>query len=597
MSKKKVLVNYTDRDFNSIKKNLEEHARLYYPDSYKDFSENSFGSYVLDTVAYVGDMLSFYLDYQVNESFLETSLEYENIRRKASRYGYSFFGRPAAYGMVTLYVKVPANNSGIGPDMNKVPILKSGAEFTSDAGTRFILTEDVNFADPKNDMVASTFSNTSGKPTEYAIRAFGQVRSTSLYRITLEVDDFVKMRKVLVGPPSISAIHSVRDSEGHEYYEVKHLSQDTVYVGTTNPDAKIDGVTEIIKSKIVKRRFVLTQDSSGTYLQFGQGDDESVGEVDYFDPISATLKMSGRNYISDTSFDPNNLLNNGNLGIGPSNTTLTILFYQNEEDSINMAAGTINNVGFSSLEFPTTNPILATDVASIRNSLEVYNDKPIVGSTALPTTEEIRYRSYGSMAAQDRTVTRNDYEAFCYLMPPQYGSIKRASIINDPSSTNRRLSLYVISNDDQGYLIETNSTIKNNLKQWLNNSKMLNDNIDIYSPFVINIGIDFEIIIDPTMDKVAVLNQAKIVLTRETADKMYIGESFSVSTIFNILNKVDGVIDTTVVTPVIKTGTGYSPSPVSIFELKSQNGLYLKAPKNAIFEIKFPNRDIRGSAV
>src|SRR6056300_1616936 len=116
MPDKKVLVNYTNKDFNSIKRDLEEHARRYYPDTYKDFSENSFGSYILDTVSYVGDMLSFYLDYQVNESFLETALEYENVRRLARNTGYKFTARPAAYGMATFYIMVPANTTGLGPD-------------------------------------------------------------------------------------------------------------------------------------------------------------------------------------------------------------------------------------------------------------------------------------------------------------------------------------------------------------------------------------------------------------------------------------------------------------------------------------------------
>ena len=109
MPDKKVLINYTNKDFNSIKRDLEEHARRYYPDTYKDFSENSFGSYILDTVSYVGDMLSFYIDYQVNESFLETAVEYENVRRLARNTGYSFTGRPAAFGIATFYVVIPAN--------------------------------------------------------------------------------------------------------------------------------------------------------------------------------------------------------------------------------------------------------------------------------------------------------------------------------------------------------------------------------------------------------------------------------------------------------------------------------------------------------
>ena len=597
MKNKKVLINYTDRDFNSIKRNLEEHARLYYPESFRDFSENSFGSYILDTVSYVGDMLSFYLDYQVNESFLETAIEYENIRKKASQFGYNFFGRPAAHGLATIYVKVPANPSGLGPNRELIPVMKKGSEFTSDNGTSFILTEDIDFSNPKNDVVASTFSTVSGKPTEYAIRAFGQIRSTVLFRTTVDVGDFVKMRKVLIGPSSISAIHSVRDTEGHEYHQVKNLSQDTIYINTTNPSAQSDGIPEIIKPKIANRRFVMFQDSTGTYLQFGYGDSESVNEVPYMDPSAAALQMTGRSYISDTSFDPNVLITGNSLGVGPSNTTLTILFFQNEQDTINVAAGSLNSVGFVALEFPNSSLLSQADTASVRSSVEVSNETSIVGNTSLPSAEEIRYRAYAAHAAQDRAVTRNDYEAFCYLMPPQFGSVKRASIVNDPSSTNRRLSLYVISENSNGNLEDSNGTLKNNLSQWLNQNKMLNDNIDIYSAKIINIGFDYEIIVDPTKDKVEILNNANIRLANELADQMHIGEPFYLTHIYNILNKVDGVVDTTFVKPVIRSGLGYSVPMITIADVKSKDGTYLKCPKNAIYEIKNFNADVKGAAV
>tara|TARA_R110000851_G_scaffold277892_1_gene430992 strand:- start:642 stop:1193 length:552 start_codon:yes stop_codon:yes gene_type:complete len=183
------------------------------------------------------------------------------------------------------------------------------------------------------------------------------------------------------------------------------------------------------------------------------------------------------------------------------------------------------------------------------------------------------------------------------MMPAGFGSIKRAAVINDPSSSNRRLSVYVISEDGSGNLISSNSTIKQNVKQWLNKNKMLNDNIDIYDAKILNMGFEYEIIVHPTMDKTEVLNSVQRRLAFELNNKMYIGEPFYLTNIFNIINKVDGVVDTTKVTPVLKTGTGYSSAPVSIEEMKSKDGTYIQAPKNVIFEIKNFNRDIRGSAV
>ena len=215
MPDKKILINYTNRDFESIKKDLEEHARRYYPDTYRDFSENSFGSYILDTVAYVGDMLSFYADYQVNESFLETAIEYDNVRRLAKNTGYSFAGRPAAFGMATFYVVVPANTSGLGPDRALIPILKTGTEVRATTNATFVLTEDVDFNNPKNEIVAARFNDLTGKPSSYAIRAQGQVKSTVLFRTTVDVGDFTRFKRIRIGGASIAEIKSVIAMEGH----------------------------------------------------------------------------------------------------------------------------------------------------------------------------------------------------------------------------------------------------------------------------------------------------------------------------------------------------------------------------------------------
>ncbi len=597
MPDKKVLINYTNRSFDSIKSDLEEHARRYYPDTFKDFSENSFGSYVLDTVSYVGDMLSFYIDYQANESFLETAVEYDNVRRLARQYGYKFSGRPAAFGIGTFYVIVPANSTGQGPNTQYIPILKTGSEVRANTGATFVLTEDVDFNNPKNEIVAARFSSSTGKPTSFAIRAQGQIKSTVLFSVNVEIGEFTRFKRVRIGDQSISEIKSVIDSEGHEYFEVDHLSQDVVYVESTNPNARADGVRSILKPRVVPRRFVLDQDSTGTYIQFGYGSDEENTETtDVADPSQVTLQMNGKPFITDTAFDPTKLLDTNTLGVAPSNTTLTILFFKNSSDSVNVAAGGIDQISLSSLTFPNddNNELIVEN--TVRTSLEVANDLPIVGNTSPPSAEEIRYRSYAVYASQNRTVTRNDYESYLYMMPSKFGSIKRASVVNDPSSTNRRISVYTVSEDSAGNLTQTNSTVKSNIQTWLNKNKMLNDNIDIYDAKILNIGFDYEIIVHPTRDKLEVLNQVNRRLSSELSEKLYIGEPFYITNVYNIINKIDGVVDTTNVRVYLRTGAGYNTAPVSIEQLKSNDGTFLKAPKNVVFEIRDFNRDIRGVA-
>ena len=222
----KVPIKYTSRDFESIKNDLKQFARRYYPDTFKDFSEASFGALVLDSVAYVGDVLSYYLDYHANESFLDTAIEYDNIRKHARSMGYKYAGTANSYGTVAMYVIVPANSDGSAPQSEYIPIIKNGTTFNSSAGGSFMLTEDVRFNDPKNEVVAARFNSTTGQTSHFAIRAFGQVVSGQFQRAEADLTSstFERFKKIRVGDSSITEIISVFDDSGNEYFEVENLS-------------------------------------------------------------------------------------------------------------------------------------------------------------------------------------------------------------------------------------------------------------------------------------------------------------------------------------------------------------------------------------
>ncbi len=594
MSKKKI--NYTSRDFDSIKSDLVDHARRYYPENYRDFNESSFGSMMLDAVAYVGDVMSFYLDYQVNESFLDTSLEIDNIRRIAKTYGYEYLGRPAAYGVATFYVIVPAATSGLGPDLNYVPIVKTGTQVRSTSGVSFMLTEDVDFSYSGNEVVAARFDSTTGKPTDYAIRAYGQVRSGQFYAKEETIGAFQRNRRIRVGDTTINYISKITDSEGHEYYEVDNLSQDVVYLEIVNKNAQADGVPSILKPYKATRRFVVDQDSTGTYVQFGAGNDSEESTLNIADPSSVVLELNGKNYVTDTAFDPSKLLNTTKMGISPSSTTLRIVYGASESDDISVGQGQLNVVSNLISEFQSTSNSSATNT-TVLSSIEVTNEKIIVAGASEPTAEEIRLGSYGAYASQNRAVTKTDYEAMVYLMPRKFGAVKRAAVINDPSSSNRRLALYVISEDASGNFTTTNSTVKENLKVWLNKNRMLNDSIDCYDCKVLNIGFTYTLIADPEFDKYTVLADANAKLSAMVSEKMFIGEPFYISNVYTTLNRLDGVVDVKKVQFSVKTGSSYSSMDISIDEIYSPDGTFLKTPKNAVLEIKFPEDDIKGIIV
>ena len=317
-------IDYTSRDYDSIKNDLINHAKRYYPDEWKDFSKSTINSFLVDSVAYIGDVLSYYLDYQANESFLDTAIEFKNIRKHARALGYKFAGAASSYGTIAIFCIVPANSDGTAPDFAYMPTVKKGTSFESVNGASFILTEDCRFNDPNNEMVAARFNEATGETTYFAVKAHGQIASGIYQRISSDLSNstFEKFRKVRIGGADITEVVSVKDLDGNEYYEVDNLSQEVIFQETTNKNAAADGVRNILKPYVAARRFTLEQDDSGTYLQFGFGSetDEPDGLVD---PAQVVLKMHGKRSISNLSFDPSKLLGTTKLGIAPSNTKIS----------------------------------------------------------------------------------------------------------------------------------------------------------------------------------------------------------------------------------------------------------------------------------
>ena len=215
MPKKIVPIKYTSREFESIKESLIDYVKRYYPETFRDFSEASFGSLMLDTVAYVGDVLSFYLDYQANESFLDTATEYDNILKLGKQLGYKFRGNPSSYGVVTFYILCPSNATGLAPDIRYMPILKKKSQFQSTSGAYFMLDQDVHFDHPSNEVRVARVDEASGTPVAYAVKAHGRVVSGRLTEQYTEFGTHKKFREISLDVNDVEEVVSVSDSEGH----------------------------------------------------------------------------------------------------------------------------------------------------------------------------------------------------------------------------------------------------------------------------------------------------------------------------------------------------------------------------------------------
>jgi hypothetical protein len=307
------------------------------------------------------------------------------------------------------------------------------------------------------------------------------------------------------------------------------------------------------------------------------------------------MKFHGKQFFTDEEFDPTNLVQSDVFGIVPENTTLKITVRVNDSSSVNAGVDTVTKVVKSNFEFKDLVSLNRTIANSTTNSLECTNDEPILGDITVPTVEDFKVRVLNSYSTQNRAVTKQDYEAMCYKMPPMFGLIKRVKANRDADSFKRNINIYCISEDSDGSLIQTNSAIKENVKVWLNKNRMINDTIDILDTNIINFGIEFEIIIEPTSERINTLTNAVREVKKEFSRTRDIGEPLYITDIYTALKKEPGVLDVVSVNIVPKFGALYSDYAINIQQNLSPDGRYLIIPENAIFEIKFPDLDIKGT--
>ena len=592
---KKVPIRYTSRDFTSIRNDLVSYAKRYYPDTYKDFNKASFGALMFDTVAYTGDILSFYLDYQANESFLDTANEFDNVVKLTRQMGYKYKGRPSTYGYVSFYVMVPANSTGLGPDTSYVPILKRKTELSSTGGENFILIEDVDFRKSSNEIVVGRQNPLTGLPTHYIIKSVGRVVSGRLIQKNIQVGAFKKFNRISLGDGNVSEILECTDREGHEYFEVDHLAQDVIYRSVDNSDSSTsDDTPKILKPMAAPRRFVIERDRSETFMQFGYGSEEDIKIDKVIDPTNIILDQFARDYTTNTDFDPTNLLGSDKYGISPVNTTLRIIYRVNSSTNPNASVGAVEQVVNSIFSFENPTTLNQSKMLEVRNSLECSNEDRIVGHVNVPTTEELKIKSKTFFATQNRAVTREDYKSLVYNMPPQFGAVKRCAILQDKDSFKRNLNIYVISENSAANLVVSNDILKSNIKTWLNQYRMINDTLDIMDAKIINLSINFTIVTKAGYDKFRVLDQCLRVM-RDRFSKHYdIAEPFSYTEVYSTLNRIEGVADTVDVTVRNQNGGAYSTTGLNINKSTTPDGRYISCPLNCIFEIKFPITDIKG---
>lgn len=591
-----IKVNYLSRDFGTIKNDLIEHAERYYPDTFRDFSDAGFGALMVDAVSYIGDVLSFYVDYQANESFLVTANEYGNVLKHGETVGYRHVGPRSTYGDVTLYILVPTNTTNTGPDLTYAPVLKAGSQFQGGGNSLFSLLTDVDFADPNNEIVVATTSNTTGVPIQYAIKATGQIVSGELRTQSFDIGRFVRFRSLQIPGSATTEVVSVVDSEGREYYEVDHLSQNTIYVPITNTDVTTNvQAPTIVKPFVVPRRYIVRKTQTQTSLIFGYGSDDQLSSPSLSDARDVVLDLHSKTYVTDRAMDPTILIKGDKFGVGPSNTSLTVTYRANTAENSNAGASAVNQVSDAILEFANRVTLDTSVISSVRGSLEVSNENPIQGNVAPPTITELRQLIMGAHSAQNRAVTAEDFKTLVLSMPAKFGGVKRCAVIQDVDSNLRNINIYIVSQATDGILEATNTVLKENIKTWLNTKRMINDSVDILDAKVVNLGVRFSAIANNNENKTVVFDRIQRRMNEYFATKLDIGESFSITDLYSLINSTPGVVDATFVRVFQKTGAGYASTIFNVKNYMSPDGRLIAAPKNVVFEVRYPNADIEGT--
>ena len=636
-------VSYLGRDFTDIRANLIEFAKTYFPTTYNDFNESSPGMMFIEMAAYVGDVMNYYVDNQFRETLLEQAEERKNILNLAQSYGYKPKLATPSTAEIEVSMEVPAINNGgtYSADLRYGGVLSANSIVSSDTGVDFTILDDVNFKvssslDPMRvEMVTPTTGNV---PTTFKLTKSAIAKSGTRASETFTFGNAKKFNKVVLKNKKATNIISVVDSNGNTWYEVPFLAQDTVFESVENTSLNDPVLSQYQNDtpylmKLIKtpRRFttrVLEDDN--LELRFGSGVSENADEDLIPNPDNVGSALGVGVSRLDESFDPTNFLKTRTFGLAPSNTTLTVTYDYGGAVEHNVRANSITRLGGITFSVNSTG-LDSTLVTTAESSLTITNPNQATGGSSQETTQEIKENTTAFFNAQNRAVTRQDYIIRAYSLPQKYGNIAKAFIVQDEQleegqlevingqvvevkGGNRianplALNLYTLGYNANKKLTQLNTAVKENLKTYLSQYRVLTDAINIKDGYIINIGVRFSIVVRRGYNKNDVLLRA-IQKVKEffRIDKWQINQPIVLSDIAYQLSLVDGVVSVVppednnpnkqliVITNKHLVSDGYSGN---VYDTQSatKDGIVYPSLDPSIFEVKFPNTDIEGRVV
>ena len=604
-------ISYINRDFNDIKSQLINFSQTYFPNTYTDFSPSSPGMMFIEQTSYISDVLSFYLDNQIQETYLQYATQTDNLYDLA----YMFSYKPKATGLATVdldfYQQVPSKVEGVTivPDYNYALIVGDNTVSTTKNGQAFIIEDSIDFtvSSSTDPTTVSISQVTNNEPTYYLLKKTRRASSGIINTISSTMGNYQQFPTVEIEAANIGNILDIFDSDGNQYYEVDYLAQDLVFdniqnTNTNDPNNFQNGdAPYLLKTKSTNNRFITRFLNETTLqIQFGAGEALQIDEQITPNPDNVGIGLPFGQSKLTTAYSPTNFVFTNTYGTAPSNTTLTIRYVTGGGTVSNVDSNLITTVDSINTQFKNSNLTNPTLAQFIFNSFAVNNPNAASGGGDGDTIEEIRQNSLSNYNTQLRNVTADDYYIRALSMPPKFGVIAKAFTTKpSPKDPDTILDLYVLSYNQNNDLVSPSSTIKSNLQTYINQYRMLGDTINIKDGFVINIECNFEIITLPNFVGSDVL--ARCITSLQgyfNINNWQINQPIILREISILLDNIAGVqtVQSIIINNKAGTNSGYSEYAYDI-NSATQSGIIYPSLDPSIFEVKYPNTDIKGRIV
>lgn len=610
-------IKYLNRDFSSFRSRLIEFSQTYFPNTFNDFSQASPGMLFMEQSAYIGDVLSFYLDNQIQENFIQYAKQTNNVFDLAYMYGYKPKTTGVAQATIDFFQQLPSKTvDGVTtPDFDYTLIVpeNTSVNSTTQGDVSFIIQDKIDFSissssDPTE---ISIFQISGDVPQYYLLKKSRRAISSTINTTTFTFGSPSPFTTVNLTDNNIIKILDITDSDGNVYSEVDHLGQEMVYEKISNTNVNdpnnfqnAGDVPYLLRVKKVQRRFTTRFTSLGNLqIQFGAGTTADNDEDIIPNPNNVGIGLPFSQDKLTAAYSPTNFLFTDTYGIAPSNTTLTVRYLTGGGVSSNVPANSLTNPSTTDLTFNNIN--LDSTVANyIFGSFSSNNVQAARGGKSGDTLQEVRQNTLATIATQQRAVTAEDYLVRALSMPSEFGSISKAHIekpklTDNQVSTIETLNLFCLGLDSQGSLTIPSTTLKRNLRTYLSQNRIIGDNIEIRDAFIINIAIDFEIIVLPDFNNNEVLLACINSLSEYfNIENWSINQPIILRELFILLDSITGIqtIKNIIISNKAGTVSGYSQYSYDI-EGATQNQVIYPSIDPSIFEVKFPNQDIKGKVV